>query len=63
MNIEQIYDKSLAHGSYAIESNGKVAVVDPGRDITPYVNFAEKHNGKIVAVFETPACRFCQQSY
>ncbi|MEJ2003860.1 MAG: MBL fold metallo-hydrolase [Cyclobacteriaceae bacterium] len=53
MNIEQIYDKSLAHGSYAIESDGKVAVVDPGRDIKPYVDFAEKHNGKIVAVFET----------
>jgi len=53
MNIEQIYDKSLAHGSYAIESDGKVAVVDPGRDIKPYVDFATKHNGEIVAVFET----------
>jgi glyoxylase-like metal-dependent hydrolase (beta-lactamase superfamily II)/rhodanese-related sulfurtransferase len=30
-----------------------VAVVDPGRDITPYVDFAKKHNGEIVAVFET----------
>ncbi len=53
MNIEQIYDKALAHGSYAIESKGEVALVDPGRDPQPYIDFAEKHNGKIIAVFET----------
>jgi len=53
MNIEQIYDKALAHGSYAIESKGEVALVDPGRDPQPYLDFAEKHKGKIVAVFET----------
>ena len=53
MNIEQIYDKALAHGSYAIESKGEVALVDPGRDPQPYIDFAKKHNGKIVAVFET----------
>lgn len=53
MNIEQIYDKALAHGSYAIESNGQVMLVDPGRNPEPYIEFAKKHNGKIVAVFET----------
>lgn len=53
MNIEQIYDKALAHGSYAIESNGQVMLVDPGRNPEPYVAFAKKHNGNIVAVFET----------
>ncbi|MTI22307.1 MBL fold metallo-hydrolase [Fulvivirga sp. RKSG066] len=53
MIIEQIYDKALAHGSYVIESEGKVALVDPGRDPQPYIDFAEKHNAEIVAVFET----------
>ena len=53
MTIKQIYDKPLAHGSYAIESNGKVALVDPGRDPQPYIDFAQEHNAKIVAVFET----------
>lgn len=53
MIIEQIYDKALAHGSYAIESNGQVALVDPGRNPEPYLEFANKHNGTIVAVFET----------
>lgn len=53
MIIEQIYDKTLAHGSYAIESNGKVMLVDPGRNPEPYIEFANKHNSDIVAVFET----------
>ena len=53
MKVEQIYDKSLAHGAYAIESDGKVALVDPGRDPKPFVDFAQKHNAEIVAVFET----------
>ncbi|SDL92272.1 Glyoxylase, beta-lactamase superfamily II [Catalinimonas alkaloidigena] len=53
MKIEQIYDKALAHGSYAIVSEGQVALVDPGRDPQPYLDFAEKHHGTIVAVFET----------
>lgn len=53
MEIKQIYDKALAHGSYAIASNGKVALVDPGRDPQPYIAFAQQHNAEIVAVFET----------
>ncbi|UII31241.1 MBL fold metallo-hydrolase [Fulvivirga ulvae] len=53
MEVKQIYDKALAHGSYAIESNGQVALVDPGRDPQPYLDFAKERGGKIVAVFET----------
>lgn len=53
MNIQHFYDDALAQGSFAIESNGEVALVDPSRDINPYVDFAKKHNAKIVAVFET----------
>lgn len=53
MKIEQIYDKGLAHGSYAIASEGKVALIDPGRDPQPYIDFAKRHDSKIVAVFET----------
>lgn len=62
MNIKQIYDKALAHGSYAIESNGQIALVDPGRDPQPYLDFAREHKGKIIAIFEThPPRGFCQQ--
>ena len=32
MEIKQFYDKTLAHASYAIESDGQVALLDPARD-------------------------------
>jgi hydroxyacylglutathione hydrolase len=53
MNIKHFYDDALAQGSFAIESEGRVALVDPSRDIQPYINFAKHYNAEIVAVFET----------
>ena len=53
MNIKQFYDEGLAHASYAIESEGLIALVDPGRNPNPYYDFAETCGGKIVAVIET----------
>ncbi|MBJ6116759.1 MBL fold metallo-hydrolase [Pontibacter sp. BT310] len=53
MKIEQFYDKGLAHASYAIISEGKMALVDPARDPHPYYDFAKENNAEIVAVFET----------
>lgn len=53
MKVEQFYDKGLAHASYAIEHQGLIAVIDPGRDPKPYLNFADSHRAKIVAVIET----------
>ncbi|WP_179319626.1 MBL fold metallo-hydrolase [Winogradskyella helgolandensis] len=53
MNIIQFEDKPLAHYSYAIISNDEMAIVDPSRDPKPYYQLAEKHNAKIIAVFET----------
>ncbi len=53
MNIKQFYDKGLAHGSYAIESAGEVALIDPGRDPQPYLDFADQHQAKITMVLET----------
>ncbi|MGM0580140.1 MAG: rhodanese-like domain-containing protein [Bacteroidota bacterium] len=53
MNIKHFYDDALAQGSFAIESEGKVALVDPSRDIQPYIDFAHQHDAKIIAVFET----------
>lgn len=53
MEVKQFYDEALAHGSYAIVSDGQVALVDPGRDPQPYLDFAKEHNSEIVAVFET----------
>ncbi len=53
MKIEQFEDKNLAHFSYAILSEGKVALVDPARNPKPYYDFAKQNNAEIVAVIET----------
>jgi glyoxylase-like metal-dependent hydrolase (beta-lactamase superfamily II)/rhodanese-related sulfurtransferase len=53
MKIEQIYTGCLAQGAYYIESNGEAAVVDPLREVQPYIEKAEKDNAKIKYVFET----------
>ncbi|MEQ8707334.1 MAG: MBL fold metallo-hydrolase [Phaeodactylibacter sp.] len=53
MHIHQFYDEGLAHASYAIIDNGKMALVDPARDPQPYISYAKKHAADIVAVFET----------
>lgn len=53
MKIEQFYDKGLAHGSYAIVSEGKMAVIDPARDPKQYYDFAKNNQAQIVAVIET----------
>ncbi len=53
MKVEQIYTGCLAQGAYYIESNGEVAIVDPLREIRPYVEKAEKDGAKIKYVLET----------
>ena len=53
MIIKQFQDIPLAHYSYAIVSEGKMALVDPARNPMPYYKYAEDNNAKIVAVFET----------
>jgi glyoxylase-like metal-dependent hydrolase (beta-lactamase superfamily II)/rhodanese-related sulfurtransferase len=53
MNIEQIYTGCLAQGAYYIESQGEIAIIDPLREVQPYLDKAEKTNGKIKYIFET----------
>ncbi len=53
MKIKQFKDEPLAHYSYALVSNGEMALVDPSRNPMQYYKFAEENNAKIVAVFET----------
>jgi len=53
MEIKQFYDETLAHASYAIISEGEIALVDPARDPQPYYDFAKEKNGHVVAVIET----------
>jgi glyoxylase-like metal-dependent hydrolase (beta-lactamase superfamily II)/rhodanese-related sulfurtransferase len=53
MKIDQIYTGCLAQGAYFIESAGEAVVIDPLREIQPYVERAEKSGVKIKYVFET----------
>tara|TARA_R110000868_G_scaffold21640_11_gene89844 strand:- start:9662 stop:11071 length:1410 start_codon:yes stop_codon:yes gene_type:complete len=53
MKIEQIYTGCLAQGAYYIESEGEVAIIDPLREITPYLKRASNDHAKIKYIFET----------
>ena len=53
MNIEQIYTGCLAQGAYYIESKGEVAIIDPLREVKPYLNRAKQNDAKIKYIFET----------
>ena len=53
MNIEQIYTGCLAQGAYYIESEGEVAIIDPLREVKPYLERAARDNAKIKYIFET----------
>ncbi|SIR23020.1 MBL fold metallo-hydrolase [Maribacter ulvicola] len=53
MKVEQIYTGCLAQGAYYIESNGEVAIIDPLREVQPYIKKAAADNAKIKYIFET----------
>ena len=53
MKVEQIYTGCLAQGAYYIESGGEVAIVDPLREVTPYLERVKKDKAKVKYIFET----------
>ena len=53
MKVEQIYTGCLAQGAYYIESNGEAVVIDPLREVEPYILKAKRNNATIKYVFET----------
>lgn len=53
MTIEQIYTGCLAQGAYYIQSGSEAAIIDPLREVEPYLNRAKAGNAKIKYVFET----------
>ena len=53
MIVEQIYTGCLAQGAYYIESDGEAAIIDPLREVAPYIKRAAKDKATIKYVFET----------
>jgi hydroxyacylglutathione hydrolase len=55
MLLRYFYDEKLAHASYMVgcQQKGEAVIVDPMRNIEPYVQVAEKEKMKIVGALET----------
>lgn len=53
MKVEQIYTGCLAQGAYYIVSNGEAAIIDPLREVQPYIDRLNKDNAKLKYIFET----------
>ncbi|RZK82264.1 MAG: MBL fold metallo-hydrolase [Pedobacter sp.] len=53
MKIEQIYTGCLAEAAYYIESDGEAAIIDPLREVDPYLKKASKAGAVIKYIFET----------
>lgn len=53
MQIEQIYTGCLAQGAYYITSNGEAAIIDPLREVQPYLDRLERDGVNLKYIFET----------
>lgn len=53
MKIEQIYTGCLAQGAYYIVSENEAVIIDPLREVKPYLDRADKDGVKIKYVLET----------
>jgi len=53
MKVEQIYTGCLAQGAYYIISKGEAAIIDPLREVQPYLDRAKRDHVEIKFVFET----------
>jgi hydroxyacylglutathione hydrolase len=53
MKIEQIYTGCLAQGTYYIESDGEVAIIDPLREVKTYLEKSKEASATIKYIFET----------
>jgi hydroxyacylglutathione hydrolase len=53
MTIEQIYTGCLAQGAYYITSNGEAAIIDPLREVQPYLDRLHRDGVKLKYIFET----------
>lgn len=53
MKVEQIYTGCLAQGAYYIVSGNEAAIIDPLREVQPYLDRLEKDNVTLKYIFET----------
>ncbi|MDV3890652.1 MBL fold metallo-hydrolase, partial [Elizabethkingia anophelis] len=53
MKVEQIYTGCLAQGAYYIVSQGESVIIDPLREVQPYLDKLQQNNAKLKYILET----------
>lgn len=53
MKVEQLYTKCLAEATYYIMDNGEAAIIDPLREVAPYIEMAKADQSIIKYIFLT----------
>ncbi|HBN6701676.1 TPA: MBL fold metallo-hydrolase [Elizabethkingia anophelis] len=53
MKVEQIYTGCLAQGAYYIVSQGESVIIDPLREVRPYLDKLQQDNAKLKYILET----------
>ncbi len=53
MILEQLYTKCLAQGAYFISSQGEAIIIDPLREVQPYLDLAKENKSTITYIFLT----------
>ena len=53
MFVKQLYTGCLSEAAYYIESNGEAAIIDPLRDVEPYLEIANERKVRVKYIFET----------
>lgn len=53
MKVEQIYTGCLAQGAYYVSSENEAIIIDPLREVQPYLDRLEKDQVKLKYIFET----------
>ncbi|MGZ7169533.1 MAG: MBL fold metallo-hydrolase [Halobacteriota archaeon] len=59
MMLEVIKSEGLAHNSYVLSDSGEAAIIDPRRDCSIYVQYAERRCLRVVHILET----HCNEDY
>ncbi|EPL7680296.1 MBL fold metallo-hydrolase [Elizabethkingia anophelis] len=53
MKVEQIYTGCLAQGAYYVVSQGEAVIIDPLREVRPYLDKLQQDNAKLKYILET----------
>jgi hydroxyacylglutathione hydrolase len=51
--VHQMFTSCLAHMAYIVVSGNEAAIIDPLREIDPYLNYLKEKSLKLKYIFET----------